>query len=124
MPVNDGEVLLINKPRLPKSAQFASGIVLFGNDGDSTRLPLQSVDQVRTRGLAQVQSDATDQARVFIRLGWMTHETRRFVDHQQVGIFMDDLEQLFQFGLLDEWIIGWLLANNPEIPQSPNPTIQ
>ena len=39
---------------------------------------------------------AADEAGKFIAFGRMTNESRRFVDDQQVGVFVDDVEQVFQ----------------------------
>src|SRR6185369_8006097 len=40
----------------------------------------------------QIQSGAADEARHLTVLGGMTDEAGRFVDHQQVGVFMDDIQ--------------------------------
>jgi hypothetical protein len=59
---------------LPRAREFASG-----REGD-----------------IQIKAGATDQAGHFAGLGRVTNESGRFVDDQQVRVFVDDVEQVFQ----------------------------
>ena len=43
-----------------------------------------------------MEAGAADQAGKLITLGGMTDEAGRFVDDQQVGVFVEDGEQVFQ----------------------------
>jgi hypothetical protein len=43
-----------------------------------------------------MQAGAADEAGKFIALGGMTNQSRRFVDDQQAGVFVDDVERVFQ----------------------------
>jgi len=47
-------------------------------------------------GGIQIKAHATDEAGKFIALGRMTNQSRRFVDDQQAGVFVEDGEQVFQ----------------------------
>ena len=40
----------------------------------------------------QIKAGAADEAGKFVALGRMTDEARRFVDDQQVGVFVEDVE--------------------------------
>ena len=50
--------------------------------------------------MIQIQADATDQAGEFIALGRVADEARRLVDHQQVGVFMEDVKKFIQARLI------------------------
>ena len=50
----------------------------------------------RGRRYVQIKAGAADEAGKFITFGRMTDEARRFVDDQQVRVFVDDVEQVFQ----------------------------
>jgi len=41
----------------------------------------------------QIKAGAADETGEFIALGWMANESGRFVDDQQAGVFVDDVEQ-------------------------------
>ena len=40
----------------------------------------------------EMKAGAADEAGKFIALGWVTNESGRFVDDQQAGVFVDDVE--------------------------------
>ena len=40
----------------------------------------------------EIKAHAADEAGKFIALGRMTNQSRRFVDDQQSGVFVDDVE--------------------------------
>ncbi len=52
--------------------------------------------QDRGRRSVQIKADAADKAGKFIAFGRMTNQSRRFVDDQQAGVFVEDGEQVFQ----------------------------
>ena len=43
-----------------------------------------------------MEAGAADEAGEFIALGGMTNQSRRFVDDEQAGVFVEDGEQFFQ----------------------------
>jgi hypothetical protein len=48
------------------------------------------------RRSVQIEAGTADEAGKGVALGRMTDEARRFVDDQQAGVFVEDVEQFFQ----------------------------
>ncbi len=93
--VDDGEVLLLDGATFPGAAQAAGGGVGLRHDHDAAGFAVEAVDELRMAFGAEVQAHAADEARVNIPLGGMADEAGRLVEDQQVGVFAEDLEQLF-----------------------------
>jgi len=66
----------------------------FGTQDHPPGLTIQPVDQPRPPSGTEIEPQSSDQARMFIAFGGMTHQARRFVDHQQVVIFVNDRKQI------------------------------
>jgi len=96
MAVNNGEILLGHTARFPDLAQFTGHFGGFGKQDNPTGFTVQTMNQMRRDGGFKMEPCATDQAGIFVALGGMTHETGWLVDHQQVGIFVNDFKQFFQ----------------------------
>ena len=45
----------------------------------------------------QIKADAADEAGKLIAFGRMTNQSRRFVNDQQVGVFVEDGKQVVHF---------------------------
>ena len=93
MPVHNSEVLLLDLAIFPKAAQFAGGVIRFGNDGHSAGFAIEPIYQVRVGLLSQMEAHPADEAGHFVGLRGMTHEPRRFIDDQQFVVFVDDVEE-------------------------------
>jgi len=117
MAVDDGEVFFLDGAGLPDFSQFAGGPGIFGEEDDAAGFAVEAIDEVGlgsgVRGLAsgigkswsrltpaatvaEVQPGAADEAGKLIPLGGMADEAGRFVDDEQVGVFMEDGQEVFQ----------------------------
>ena len=93
--MNDGEVFFPDRAAFPNPAQFQSGVIPLGHNRHAAGLAIEAIDEMRTRTVTEMQPHAADEARQRIAFGRMANQARRFVDHQQIGVFMNDVEQLF-----------------------------
>ena len=94
MAVDEGQVCFLDAAGFPEAAKRAGRGVGLGDDGHAAGFAVEAIDQVRVRSFAQVQPDAADQAGHGVGLGGMTDQAGRFVDGQQIGIFVNDIEQV------------------------------
>jgi hypothetical protein len=103
--MNDGKVFLLDGAGFPDFSQLAGGFGIFGDEDDAAGFAVEAVDEVGRNGnhLApalspasggegeiQMKPGAADEAGKFIALGGMTDEAGRFVDDQQVRVFVED----------------------------------
>lgn len=93
MAVNDGEVFFLDCPALEDSSQFTGGFRGLGDEHDPAGFAVEPVDKAWRDIRSEMRAHATDQAGVAVGLGRMTNQARRLVDHQQVGVFVQDVEQ-------------------------------
>src|SRR6185437_6736288 len=94
MSMYNGQILLPDFARFPNPSEFARDFILFRDEHQAARFAVEAVDQMRPDPVTEVKSNTTDQAGITIRLGRVAHEARRFVDHQQFRVFVNDLDQL------------------------------
>lgn len=92
--MNDGEILFFDRAALPNPAQFQRGVIPLGHNRDAAGFTIKAINRMRARGLTEIQPHAADEARQRIAFGRVTNQARRFVNHQQVGVFVDDGEQI------------------------------
>jgi hypothetical protein len=103
--VDDGEVFLLDGAGFPDFAEFAGDNGIFGDEDDTAGFAVEAVDQMsrklRVEGCRlQIEAGAADEAGKFIAFGGMTNQSRRFVDGQQVSVFVDDVEQFVQLSMV------------------------
>lgn len=94
MAVDNGQITLGNGAGFPEFAQLSCHLGALGHHDDAAGFAIQPVDQSGLHALAKIESRTADQTGHFAALCRMTNQSRRFVDHQQLGIFKDYLEQL------------------------------
>ena len=92
--VNNRVVRLPHTAAFPKPPQFLRRLVVLGQQHDAGCLTVKPVDHMHRRRLAKVQPRAADQAAHLVALGWVANQIGRLVDHQQLVVLVDDLEQL------------------------------
>lgn len=90
--MNKCEIHFFHRATFPKLAERARDLRVFGHDGDTAGLAVEAIDQVPA--LSQVQPHAPDQTRHLARLGWMTDQPRRLVQHQQILVFTKDVQNV------------------------------
>lgn len=98
MPMNNGGVFFFHGARFPNGAELAGGFGIFCNDDEAARFAVEAVDQMRADRFTLVRKinpHPADEAGINVSLGRMADEARRFVDHQQVGVFVNHIEQMF-----------------------------
>src|ERR1041385_1678404 len=91
--VDDGEVALGNRAGFPNAAEFTGGGERLGDDDDAAGFAIEAVDQVRLRVSAEVEAHAADEARIRVALGRMADEPGGLVDHEQIRVFVENVEQ-------------------------------
>ena len=95
MTVNNGEIALGHVARLPDSAEFTSRDGVLGDKDEAGGFAVKTVDELWLDVRAKVEADAADEAGIFVALGGMADEIRRFVDDQEFGVLVDDVEKFF-----------------------------
>ena len=91
--VDDGKVFLFDRAAFENFSKFAGSRGIFRDQNNAAGFTIQAVDKVR-RGRAprQMQSCATDQTGHLTVLRRVTDQSGRFLDDQQVGVLVDDIE--------------------------------
>jgi len=119
MAVNDGEIFLGDTASFESFAKGAGGLGILGNEHDAAGFAVETVDERRldpepiTRrcratlsmnprplpptlspggGGGEIKPGAANQAGHLAVFGRMTDQPRRFVDYEQVGVFVDDIQ--------------------------------
>jgi hypothetical protein len=133
MAVNDGGIFLFNGTAYENFPKFAGNFRIFGDDNHAAGLTVEAVDEVGlnlARGserklthhwiyVARISSRLTsaatgfkikpraaNEAGHFAILGRMADQSGRFVNDQQVVVFVDDVEQFFHFRRLSSGQAG------------------
>lgn len=94
MAVNNCEITLFNLARLPIPAQFERGLGGFRNQNQAAGLPIEAIDEMRMDRFTEVNSHTANQAGERTALGRMADQIRRLVNHQQMLVFVHDVEQV------------------------------
>ena len=90
--MDDGDVFLLNDAIFPQLAQLPGGGGIFGDDGHAAGFAVQAVDQMALR--TQIKPHAADEAGEFAVFGGMADQAGGLVQDQQVGVFVDNVEQV------------------------------
>ena len=90
--MNNRQIFLPCAVVLPNSLKPRSRLTILRDNHDAAGLAIQSIHEARCYGWSEVRAKSADQAGEAVRLGRMTHESGWFVHHQQLSIFVDDLE--------------------------------
>jgi hypothetical protein len=93
--MHNRQIFLLHAATFPQSPQGTRGFVPFRDKNHPAGFAVQSIYQMWTGFRSEIKSDAANEAGVFVGFGWVTDQARHFVDHQQVGVFMDNFEKLF-----------------------------
>ena len=93
--MNDGEVFFLDRAAFPNPAQFARGVIPLGHNRHAAGLAIEAIDKMRASAFAEMHPYTADETGQRIAFGRMTNQARRFVDYQQIGVFMNDVEQFF-----------------------------
>ena len=121
MTMDNGQIFLLDGAGLPDFAQFTGGFGIFSNEDEAGGLAIEPVNQIRRGGrmrnggwrgvkqtlTLQIDTGTADEAGILIALRRMTDEIGRFVDDEQVGVFVDDGEQFFQTLKIKPCGQGW-----------------
>src|ERR1051325_1341365 len=91
--VDDREVAFGDRAGFPNAAEFTGGGKGLGDDDDAAGVAIETVDQAGLRVGAEVEAHAADEARIRVALGRMADEPGGLVDHKQVGVFVENVEQ-------------------------------
>src|SRR5688500_5505762 len=95
MAVNNREILLRDGTALPNFSQFTGNDRIFRDQNNATGFPVEPMNQMRLYIFSQVQTNAADEAGILVALRRMANQTSRFIDYQQVFVFLNDVEEFF-----------------------------
>ena len=114
--VDDGDVFFSHGPVFPQLAQFAGGGGVLGHDGNAAGFAVEAVDQAGF--CAQIEARAADQAGKLAVLGGMANQAGGFVDDQQVGVLVENVEQGrgIAEGGRSGGVMEWWSAGRPKTP--------
>jgi len=93
--MHDGEVFFFDGAAFQNFSQFAGGPGIFRDDNHAAGFAVEPVDEMRLRGISQMQARAADQTGHLAVLGRMTDKSGGFVDDEQSVIFKNDLKKFF-----------------------------
>jgi hypothetical protein len=93
--VDDGEIFFFNRAAFEDFSKFPGDLGFFRDDDNAASFAVEAVDEMRRRGISQMQPRAADQAGSLAVLGRMADESGRFVDDQQFVVLVDDVKKFF-----------------------------
>ena len=93
-----GQILLFDQPAFPEAPQLARRLILLSQESNTAGFAVQAIHQVRMGVFAQVQAGAADQTGVLAGFGRMADQAGGLVDHQQLIIFVNYIEQVLHNG--------------------------
>ncbi len=95
-PVHHGQILAFDAARLQLFDQGVVGAQAAGDHQQAGRVLIQAVDQAgarQQRQLGGVMQQRVDQGAVAVAGGGMGHQAGRFVQRQQILVFIADIER-------------------------------
>jgi hypothetical protein len=93
--VDDGEIFFPDGATFENFSEFTGDFGIFCDQNHAARLAVEPVDQMRLRGISQMQTRAPDQTGHLAVFRWMTDESGRLVDDQQFRVFKNDVKKFF-----------------------------
>ena len=95
--VDNGEIFFGHRAACQELTKFTRGDGVAGDDNDSGSFTVKAVNEVRDGGLRfEIKAGAADEAGVLVALGGMTNQPGRLVDDEEIGVLVNDGEQIFQ----------------------------
>jgi hypothetical protein len=95
---NDGQVLFFNGAGLELGGQRIVRTIVLGNDNDTARVSVESVDDSRPgwppsiAELPEMVRQGAGERSLPMPLSWMNNHSGRFVDHDQITIFVQHID--------------------------------
>lgn len=90
--VDDGEIFFFDGAAFDDFSEFAGGLGIFCDEDNAAGLAVETVDQMRLCRISKMQPRAANQAGHLAVFGRMANKPGGFVDDEQAGIFVDDVE--------------------------------
>ena len=92
VPVHDGEIDFFNRTPFEQPSELRGDCAVPRYDDDTAGFAVETIDEA-SLGMPEIQAHATDRARELSLSGRVTHEPRGFVDHEEVVILVQDVEE-------------------------------
>src|SRR6478609_8136427 len=91
--MDDCPILFRNRSALPGPPRLQGCAGVFTHQHEPARLAVETIDQLREGPRAQVQTNLADETRINVALGRVTDEIGRFVDDEEIVVFINYLKQ-------------------------------
>jgi hypothetical protein len=95
--VDDGEIFFLDEAIFEGFSEFAGGSGIFRDQNNAAGFAVEAIDKIRfeVRGFrlrGKKQTATADETGHFAIFGGMANKACGFVDHEQIGVFKNDIE--------------------------------